>query len=108
MGHVLGLVAVINGFQPAWFDFDTGGYTAPLARWGYWLETGNRVSRLRVDPGNRWLEAGDVMSRAPSERITDITVGALMDLGYPAAWYGAGRTETGRAPGPVAAWTAWA
>ncbi len=30
------------------------------------------------------------MSRVYDHRITEMTVGALMDLGYPAAWYGAG------------------
>jgi len=104
MGHALGLVAVINGQQPSWFDFDTGRYTGPLALEGYRMASDSVVGLLQVTGGSHWGPGigPDVMGTGGGGTINfeidpgDVgvinyfTVGALMDLGYPAAWYGAG------------------
>ena len=92
LGHTLGLAAVVQGFPPAWFDPKTGRYIGKLALEGYRREFQSRPSHLIVDGGSHWGFPGDVMSSAGWGRyiITTATVGALMDLGFPAAWYGAG------------------
>jgi hypothetical protein len=38
------------------------------------------------------------MGTTPSYRIGNVTVGSLMDFGYPAAWYGAGEVSTNPSP----------
>jgi hypothetical protein len=92
LGHALGLVGVVQGFQPDWFDFKTGRYTGELALEGHRREFQFRPSHLLVDGGSHWAFPGDVMSSTGwgGYIITSVSVGALMDLGYPAAWYGAG------------------
>jgi len=92
LGHALGLVGVVQGFPPDWFDFKTGRYTGELALEGYRLEFQSRQSHIFVNNGSHWAFPGDVMSWTGwgQHLITFVSVGALMDLGYPAAWYGAG------------------
>jgi hypothetical protein len=92
MGHALGLVGLVQGSLPKWFDFRTGRYTGELALEGYRREFRSKLDTLAVDQGFHWSFGGDVMSSVypgGSDRISFVTIGALMDLGYPAAWYGA-------------------
>ena len=42
------------------------------------------------DSGGHWEHPGDVMGRSYGYAITPMSLGAVMDVGYPAAWYGAG------------------
>lgn len=91
IGHALGLIALVQGVQPDWFDITSGRYTGLLALEGYWRERDTRRSHLSVDGAGHWSHPGDVMSEHISrDRITFFSVGSLMDMGYPAAWYGAG------------------
>jgi hypothetical protein len=87
MGHVLGLVAVIQGAQPDWFNGAgaTGTYTGPFGLEGYRRFTGTSVSSLQITNAH-WPFAGDVMSGVGTDHMTSATIGALMDLGYPAFW----------------------
>jgi hypothetical protein len=89
MGHALGLAAVVQGFQPAWYDPKTGAHTGPMALEGYRREFGTPITEL-MTRGGHWHSphVGDIMS-AVLMRISWVSAGALMDLGYPAAWYGA-------------------
>ncbi|HEX9830024.1 MAG TPA: hypothetical protein VGB10_07410 [Bacteroidota bacterium] len=92
MGHVLGLSAVIQGFQPEWFDARRGITKGKLTLDGYRRQFHAVVDSIDVSNGFHWPFSGDVMSAFyPVEEITTVSIGALMDLGYPAAWYGAGR-----------------
>ena len=91
MGHALGLVALVQGAQPPWYDPPTGVYTGTLAIEGYRQEYGWTPDDLLVNAGSHWAFGPDVMSGSGgSSGIHAFTVGALMDAGYPAAWYGAG------------------
>ena len=63
-----------------------------------WIAPGRRffgasVPYVELLPGNwHWRGfTGEMMTQPPSGPITTISVGALMDIGYPAAWYGADR-----------------
>jgi hypothetical protein len=85
MGHVLGLVAVVQGVQPEWFSPSTGTYTGPFGLDGYRRFSNTSVSSLSIVNGH-WPFPGDVMSGVGTVQITPATVGALMDLGYPAFW----------------------
>lgn len=86
MGHTLGLVGVVQGHQPEWLDVPRQLYRGFLGLHGYFLDAGRTTRELDMSGGHWPFE--DVMSRG--DRIGRATVGALMDLGYPAAWYGAG------------------
>jgi hypothetical protein len=89
MGHVLALVGNGLGRETSWFDSATGRHTGPFALEGYRLVVGYPAAFLGVS-GSHWDFGWDVMgSTAIGTRISRATVGALMDLGYPAAWYGA-------------------
>lgn len=87
LGHTLGLVALVQGRQPAWFDTRTDTYRGVLGLEGYRRAYGVRTAGLAIR-GAHWPFTGDVMG-AMNFRISFASVGALMDLGYPAAWYGA-------------------
>jgi len=91
MGHVLGLVGVILGRQPEWFRFDPltgiGTYTGPMGLEGHRRKYGTTISSVTIR-GGHWPFHGDVMGNVDLQ-ISTLSVGALMDLGYPAAWYGA-------------------
>lgn len=90
LGHALGLVGSMPGGTPPWFDAENRLYYGPLGLEGYRLALGGRRESLAVE-GLHWAFEGDVMSnRGYTPAITELAVGALMDLGYPAAWYGAG------------------
>jgi hypothetical protein len=89
MGHALGLVGTSTGAQVPWVDRAAGQYTGPFAIEGYRRQTGSLLAFLPTE-GGHWKFPGDVMSATtPAQLITRASVGALMDLGYPAAWYGA-------------------
>ena len=87
IGHALGLVGLIQGPQPPWFDFRTGRYSGPYALEGHRRQFGTSPAFLNT-PGGHWTFAPDVMN-GNSLRITRVTIGSLMDLNYPAAWYSA-------------------
>ncbi len=90
-GHVLGLVGVFDPpITPPWFDAAGRRYAGPLGLEGYRREFGSEVASIDVSTGH-WPFARDIMHAGAREPfITKASVGALMDLGYPAAWYGAG------------------
>jgi hypothetical protein len=88
MGHALGLVALIQGLQPWWFDPPSRVYKGPLGLEGYRREFGAQLPEIVLPGGAHWPFVGDIMG-AQVHRISFVSVGALMDLGYPAAWYGA-------------------
>ena len=91
IGHALGLVAVIQGAQPPWFDLSANRYTGPYALEGHRRQFGSGPAFLDARAGHWWFWP-DVMndgSIGSSVRITKVTVGALMDMNYPVAWYGA-------------------
>jgi hypothetical protein len=86
MGHVLGLVAVVQGVQPDWYNQTTGTFSGPFALEGYRRFTGLTVASLPVSSAHHWPFVGDVMSGVGTTDISLATIGALMDLGYPAFW----------------------
>ena len=92
MGHVLGLVGLFQRVQVDWFqvapDFQGGIYTGPMALEGYRRRFGSTVPSFSIRGGAHWPFSGDVMGNV-NLRISEVSVGALMDMGYPAAWYGA-------------------
>lgn len=89
MGHALGLVGVFPGPHPAWLNQSAQIYRGPLALEGYRRQLGRTIDSLSLT-GGHWQFFEDVMStQRQTTTITQISVGALMDLGYPAAWYGA-------------------
>ena len=91
LGHALGLVGVIQGFQPTWFDPETGIYTAPGALEGYARDTGIEVDRLLVHGTAHWPMPHDVMSNVlPWYEFRHVSIGALRDLGYTTDWHAAG------------------
>jgi hypothetical protein len=89
IGHALGLVGLsVVGPSPG-FDPATLRHSGPLALEGYRRAFGASVPFLQVT-GSHWAFGGDIMSEvSPEIRITKVSAGALMDMGYPAAWYGA-------------------
>jgi hypothetical protein len=91
MGHALGLVGVFPPPHPSWVDPSARRYSGPLALEGHRRQFGSTVDSLSLSNGH-WLLFEDVMSATQRQTttITRVSVGALMDLGYPAAWYGAG------------------
>jgi hypothetical protein len=86
MGHVLGLVAVVQGVQPNWYNQTAGTFTGPLGLEGYRRLSGEAVSSLPVGSAHHWPFVGDVMSGQGTSDISTASIGALMDLGYPAFW----------------------
>ncbi len=88
MGHALGLVALIQGATVPWYDAATRSYTGIMAREGYRRITGGFPPAI-APVSAHWPFPADVMgSQAFILAITPLSIGALMDLGYPAAWYG--------------------
>jgi hypothetical protein len=93
LGHVLGLVGVVQGEQPAWFDLASGRYTGPMAIEGWRRVLGYAPATLFSTSGAHWdpMQIPDVMiSSGRSDAISLVSIGALMDLGYPVRWSGAG------------------
>jgi len=86
MGHVLGLVGQVQGFQPAWLDAQKGLYRGHLALFGYYLENSKVAPELSYANGGHWPFT-ELMGYVASGLISYASIGALMDLGYPAAWY---------------------
>ena len=92
LGHTLGLCAFVQGVEPSWVDGKRGITKGKFTLEGYQKEFNAVVDNLDFNNGNHWSFVGDVMSVAGSQsRITYVSIGALMDLGYPAVWEGAGR-----------------
>lgn len=94
LGHVLGLVGVVQGQQPPWFVLQTGRYTGAMALEAWRRRFGVTPEALYSRSGAHWDPmpgVADVMiSSGLSGEISTVTVGALMDLGYPIRWSGAG------------------
>lgn len=94
LGHVLGLVGVVQGQQPAWFVLQTGRYTGAMALEAWRRRFGVTPEALYSRSGAHWDPmpgVADVMiSSGLVGEISTVTVGALMDLGYPIRWSGAG------------------
>ena len=91
MGHALGLVGVFPAPHPSWIDRTARIYKGPLALEGHRRQFARTIDSLSLD-GGHWQFFEDVMStQRRILTISQVTVGALMDLGYPAAWYGADR-----------------
>jgi hypothetical protein len=94
LGHVLGLVGVVQGDQPTWFDLQSGRYTGAMAIEGARRVVGFAPEELFSRSGAHWdpMQIPDVMSASGRfDAISLITIGALMDLGYPVRWSGAGQ-----------------
>lgn len=92
IGHALGLVGVVQGEQPGWLGRANGTYQGHLALFGRTLDGDGEPSVLEFDSDGHWLFA-DLMGTPRAATISHTTIGALMDLGYPAAWYGSGPIE---------------
>lgn len=93
MGHTFGLAGVIQGAQPPWLDADRGLYRGHLALYGHYLDTGEPLSEISFASGSHWAVTS-LMGVKPSLELKKLSVGSLMDLGYPAAWYGAGGIDS--------------
>jgi hypothetical protein len=94
IGHVLGLVGItygINASPVPWFNQANTQYTGTFGLEGYRRHFGKSVTSLEPREGHWWGFIGELMTSPPTGSITTLSVGALMDLGYPAAWYGADR-----------------
>jgi hypothetical protein len=94
IGHVLGLVGITYGIdasQVPWFNPANTQYTGRFGLEGYRRHFGKSVSALEPRDLHWWGFIGELMTSPPTGSITTLSVGALMDLGYPAAWYGADR-----------------
>ena len=92
IGHVLGLVGITSSApgSPPWYDQQSSRYTGVFALEGYRRRFGTSVTHLEVRPGeSHWRNISAEVMTSPSGNISTISVGALMDIGYPAAWYGA-------------------
>lgn len=92
LGHALGLVGAVQGEEPSWLDVMAGEYRGHLALFGRSLDGAGDVSVFELDSNGHWPFA-DLMGTPRAYTISHATVGALMDLGYPAAWYGSGPIE---------------
>ena len=95
MGHTLGLVAVVQGTQPDWFDTSKRTYTGSMALEAWRRLFGTLPTALQ-EQGAHWNSAPlyDIMGTSGGGAgriapVTAVTIGALMDLGYPATWSGA-------------------
>ncbi len=92
LGHVLGLVGVIQGQVVPWFNPATGAYIGPQALEGWRRVFGVPANFLQVDGGSHWQTNlnWDVMGYGGGSGsvfpISLVSVGALMDLGYAARW----------------------
>ena len=86
MGHTFGLVGGVQGVQPVWIHAPTHTYTGLFGLLGQEMDSGQYESTIHFTPGHHWQGSG-LMGSTPSLFITFKTRGALMDLGYPAAWY---------------------
>jgi hypothetical protein len=85
MGHALGLVGSILPPHPPWLDHSAQRYRGPLGLEGYRREFGSTVGSIDVATWH-WPFTTDVMSRLGiGVTISKASIGALMDLGYPAA-----------------------
>ncbi|MEM7415925.1 MAG: hypothetical protein AAF389_10545 [Gemmatimonadota bacterium] len=96
MGHTFGLAGVIQGFDPPYFDGQSGAYRGRLALWGFKQDTGRLADVLFTSNGSHWqapgvMGVGSWIRDGPNPTIGSTSIGSLMDLGYPAAWYGAGQ-----------------
>lgn len=91
IGHALGLVGAVLGEQPAWLDQPSGRYRGHLALFGRQLDGAGETSFIDFS-GGHWPFA-DLMGAPRANTVSHMTVGALMDLGYPAAWYGSGAID---------------
>lgn len=89
IGHALGLVGAVYGEEPAWLDVMAGEYRGHLALFGRHLDGQTLVSVFELGGNGHWRFA-DLMGTPRANTISHATIGALMDLGYPAAWYGSG------------------
>ncbi len=89
VGHALGLVGAVQGEEPAWLDVMAGEYRGHLALFGRYLDGQGEVSVFELGSNGHWPFA-DLMGTPRAYTISHTTIGALMDLGYPAAWYGSG------------------
>lgn len=89
LGHALGLVGAVQGEEPAWLDVMAGEYRGHLALFGRYLDGEGVVSVFELGSNGHWPFA-DLMGTPRANTISHATIGALMDLGYPAAWYGSG------------------
>ncbi|NOT10141.1 MAG: hypothetical protein HOP28_18260 [Gemmatimonadales bacterium] len=92
MGHVLGLVGVIQGPQVPWFSSVTGIYRGPMAIEGWRRAFGNAPIEIYERGGAHWgpMLLNDVMLGSLFPEISLVSVGALADLGFPIAWTGVG------------------
>ena len=90
IGHALGLIGFPPDEELPWYDPLQGRFTGALALEGYRRVFGLAQPFLPVRSGH-WDFIGDVMGAENSANISAVSVGALMDTGYPAAWYGADR-----------------
>lgn len=89
MGHALGLVAIVQGRQAEWYDPLTGRHTGPMTLEGYRRTFGTAVTHVETQSFH-WALIGDIMGGGSQQtRVSQLSAGGLMDLGYPAAWYGA-------------------
>lgn len=89
IGHALGLVGAVQGEEPAWLDVMAGEYRGHLALFGGHLDGQDDVSVFELGSNAHW-PFPDLMGTPRANTISHATIGALMDLGYPAAWYGSG------------------
>lgn len=92
VGHALGLVGALVGEQPTWQGPVQGNYQGHLARFGRSLDGHLMPAAIELDGYAHWPFA-DLMGTTRASAISHATIGALMDLGYPAAWYGSGPIE---------------
>ena len=92
IGHALGLVGAVQGEEPDWLDVMAGEYRGHLALFGRYLDGQGEVSVVELGSNGHWPFA-DLMGTPRAYTISHATIGALMDLGYPAAWYGSGPIE---------------
>ncbi len=94
MGHVLGLVGVVQGEQPPWYDFHRNLYTGAMAIEAMRRLGGVELNQVALDGGSHWgpLAFADVMSGLGNNdtEISLLSIGALLDAGYPALWSKAG------------------
>lgn len=92
MGHALGLVGAVQGDVPGWLDPTTGTYRGHLALFGRHLDGHEQPTAIELGSAGHWPFA-DLMGTPRANTVSHATIGALMDLGYPAAWYGSGPIE---------------
>jgi hypothetical protein len=91
IGHALGLVGFTYGIdgRVPWIDTDAR-HTGAFGIEGYRRLFGTAPSFVAMRDAH-WFFEGELMTSPPTGTITTVSVGALMDMGYPAAWYGADR-----------------